>query len=156
MICLDLTLLVHRARRLADDRQGGAAVEFALVAPVLLLIAAGAIDGARLITRGMQANAAAQAGADYVQRHGWNEAGVRSAVTAANGVTTTLDPAPRQFLGCVVGGAVVETTAVTCAGGRGSGKYILISARANFAPLMPWPGFVVPQSLRGQAMVRTP
>jgi Flp pilus assembly protein TadG len=153
---VELNLLMGFARRLSADRRGGAAVEFALVAPVLLLITAGAVDGARLITQGMQVNAAAQAGADYVQRHGWNEAGVRSAVATATGLASTLDPAPRQFLGCVVNGAVAETAGTTCASGRAAGRYVLISTRRAFSPLMPWPQMVVPQSLRGQATVRTP
>lgn len=137
-----------------SDRRGAAAVEFALLAPALLLMLAGVIDVGRLISQSMQVKAAAQAGADYAQRRGWDEAAVRSAVVSATPLAVTVDPAPRLLTACISGGAIVETTASTCGAGEPAGRYAAIGARAAFTPIMPWPGLVTPPSLDGQALVR--
>jgi Flp pilus assembly protein TadG len=55
---------MSKLRRWLMDREGAAAVEAALVMPLLLLLMAGLIDGSRAIVQSMQVSAAAQAGAD--------------------------------------------------------------------------------------------
>src|SRR4051812_25655166 len=82
------------AARLVHDRRGAAAVEFALVAPILLLLLAGLLDGSRFIRQSMRVSAAAQAGADWAQRNGWNLDGINRAVTSATLTPAAATPAP--------------------------------------------------------------
>lgn len=147
--------LLAAGRRLARDTRGVAAVEFALLAPVLLLLMAGLVDGSRLILGEMQINAAAQAGADYALRNGWDPGQIAAAVTtagpAATSPTVTLSP------GCVVGGTITPVAAgAACASGGAAGRYVTVAASAPFKPVAPWPGLKSPQSLSAQAMVRIP
>lgn len=142
-------------RRLIESRDGSTAVEFALLAPMLLLLLAGLIDVSRLISQTMQVRAAAQAGADWAQRYGWNAAGVQSAVASATALSSVVaTPAPTQVRACVSGGQLVETTASECAAGVPSGEFVKVAAQAPFQGILPWPGIVLPETLAASAMVR--
>jgi Flp pilus assembly protein TadG len=145
------------AVRLGGDRRGAAAVEFALIAPVLLLIMAGLVDGSRFIVQTMQVNAAAQAGADFAQRNGWNPTGIQTAVTGATPLTITASPAPAQATGCVVSGAIVAPTGGACpAGGGPPGDFVTVSAQKPFTSLLNWPGLTAKPTISAQAVVRIP
>jgi len=144
----------HLATGLGADRRGVAAVEFALIAPVLLLLVAGLIDGSRLIVQTMQVKAAAQAGADYARRNGWDAAGIAGAVTSATSITVSPTPAPAQTTACVSGMTIAPAGGATCAGGGTPGGFITVSAQAPFAPIMPWPGLSQPTTVAAQAVVR--
>ena len=139
---------------LGADQRGVAAVEFALVAPVLLLLVAGLIDGSRLIVQTMQVKAAAQAGADYARKNGWNAAGISNAVTSATSITVSATPAPAQATACVSGMTIAAAGGGTCAAGGAPGAFITVSAQAPFAPIMPWPGLSQPTTVAAQAVVR--
>jgi Flp pilus assembly protein TadG len=149
-----MTLFRRPAHHLGRDRRGAAAVEFALLAPVLLLIMAGLTDGSQLIVTHMQVNSAAQAGADFALRQGWNAAGIQAAVTAAAPVGATGTPVLAQA--CVVAGAIVTTAAGKCADGGDVGRFVTVTAQAPFTPLMSWPGIAMPKTINGQATVRIP
>jgi hypothetical protein len=113
-------------------------------------------DGARLIAQSMRVNAAAQAGAEFAQKYGWDEAGVRAASASAtpSGAAPTITA--RQALGCVVQGALAETTAAKCADGHPSGRYAVVGAQAPFKPLTPLAGLALPQAVSATARVRIP
>lgn len=138
---------------LAADRRGVAAVEFALIAPVLCLLVAGLIDGSRLIVQTMQVKAAAQAGADYARKNGWDAAGISNAVTSATSIAVTASPAPVQAADCV-SGMTIAPGGPTCAGGGTPGNFITVAAQAPFAPIMPWPGLSQPATVSARAIVR--
>jgi Flp pilus assembly protein TadG len=73
-----------RLARLAGDRRGIAAVEFALVAPVFCLLFAAAVDfGGVLFTR-FKLNAAVAAGANYAQVNSANVSAAGGAALATN------------------------------------------------------------------------
>jgi Flp pilus assembly protein TadG len=146
--------LRRRARDLGHDGRGATAVEFALILPILLLLAAGVIDIGRLISLDMQVKAAAQAGVDSAQRRGWSAPSVTAAVTGAGALPVTADPAPRLATACLGAGAIQETASASCAGGGKPGSYAIVDAQAPFRPLMPWPGVPTPTVLKAEAMVR--
>jgi Flp pilus assembly protein TadG len=139
---------------LGADRRGVAAVEFALIAPVLCLLVAGLIDGSRLIVQTMQVKAAAQAGADYARKNGWDAAAISNAVTSATSITVNASPAPAQTTACVSGMVIAPTAGATCAAGGTPGKFITVAAQAPFASIMPWPGLSQPTTVAAQSVVR--
>lgn len=142
-------------RRLMASRDGSTAVEFALLAPMLLLLLAGVVDVSRLISQTMQVRAAAQAGADWAQRNGWDAAGVTTAVASATTLpSVAAAPAPSLVRACVSGGQITATSATTCASGAPVGEFVSVGARAPFRGLVPWPGLVLPDTLSATAMVR--
>jgi Flp pilus assembly protein TadG len=147
--------LWRAADDLGRDRRGAAAVEFALIAPVLLLTMAGLVDGSRLIATTMQVNSAAQAGADFALRRGWDAPGIQAAVASATPAGAVAS-VPTLAQACVVSGAIVTTAAATCAGGGAAGRFVTVAAQAAFKPIMKWPGITLPSTISAQAVVRIP
>lgn len=147
--------MTSTARRLIESRDGSAAVEFALLLPMLLLLLAGLIDVSRLISQTMQVRAAAQAGADWAQRNGWDQAKIAAAVASA---TTLKDvsatPSPKVDRACVVGGVITATPTGLCAGNVAPGQFATVAAQAPFRSLLPGVGVLLPQSLSATATVR--
>lgn len=135
---------------------GTAAIEFGLVAPLLLLLLLGGVELGSGIFQGMQVQAAAEAGGLYVAQHGWNAAAISAAVTNAtqtSGIAAT--PAPSQFCGCpAVGGITVVACSLTCTGGNAAGTYVRIDATVPRNTILTLPGLVLPANLTGLAIVR--
>ena len=141
-------------RHILTDREGAAAVEAALVMPMLLLLLCGLVDGSRVVVQAMQVHSAAQAGAEYARQKGWNPAAIQQAVTQASSLAVSANPAPQTFRGCATATGVQQTNAATCPGGGRPGDFVRVYARANYTALMPWPGVPLPATLRGDALVR--
>lgn len=142
-------------RQLTESRDGSAGVEFALLAPILLLLFAGLVDISRLISQTMQVRAAAQAGADWAQRNGWNAAGVQAAVVNATRLpSVAATPAPTLIRACVAAGQITPTTGGACTAGGAPGEFVSVGATAPFKGVLPWPGVVLPDRLAASAMVR--
>jgi Flp pilus assembly protein TadG len=148
---------IHRnAVALARSRDGAAAVEFALLAPLLALMLAGLIDVSRLVEATLQVRAAAQAGAAYARAHGWDATAIAAAVTAATPLAASATPAPQTTTACVAGGAIIATAGTTCASGAKPGQFITVSASAPFKALVPGPHrLALPAQVTAQAVVRT-
>jgi Flp pilus assembly protein TadG len=145
-----------RLERLRADQRGAAAVEFAMLLPVLLLMLAGLIDVTRLISHTMQVKAAAQAGADFAQVRGWKPTEIAAAVTGATQLAVSATPAPTMAAACVSGQSIVATAAATCSAGGPPGRFVTVAAQAAFRPLIPWPKILMPGAIKAQAMVRIP
>jgi len=135
------------------------AVEFALAVPVLILMLAGTVDLGMFAYRQMQVDDAVQAGVRYAAINGWDEEKVTAAVAAATSWSAVqATPAPQRICGCISGTSITETS---CAAGTrcglngpSPGGYVVVQARAEFAPLMPWHGMILPSVLTAQATVR--
>jgi Flp pilus assembly protein TadG len=144
-------------RRLLREEGGAAAVELALVAPMLAILAAGVIELSRLAITTMQVRAAAQAGADYAARRGWDPQGVAGAVSGATSIGAAAMPQPSLVSACASNGEIVATTASRCAAGDPPGRFVMVSATAPFASLFPGIGeIVLPRAVSAQATVRIP
>ena len=142
-------------RRLARAEEGAAAVEFAFVLPMFLLLMAGLLDGARLINASLQVRAAAQAGATWAQLNGWDAAGISGAITAATplSVVATVPAAPTA--GCIKGPQIAPPDPGNkCPGQQPVGSFVAVGASAAFEPLMPWPKMVWPSTVAAHATVR--
>jgi hypothetical protein len=101
----------------------------------------------------MQVRAAAQAGADFALRHGWDAGGIAGAVTAATALPVTATPAPSEAAGCVVEAQVATSG---CPNGPTAGTFVTVSAQNSFSPLLAWPGLPAASTISAQAEVRIP
>lgn len=95
--------------------RGVAAAEFALVAPVLILLVLGTFDVATMVQTSIRLERAARAGAQYAVANSSDMAAVQAQVIAAWPELTTAN-VPLPVLACECAGTVVACTQ-TCPGG---------------------------------------
>jgi len=146
---------VSRLIGLWRAQEGAAVAEFAMLLPVFLLLISGLYDGARLIYGALKVRAAAQAGASWARKNGWDLQGVTDAVAAATSTAVSATPAPQLAVGCLRGQAIVGPDPHgRCPGGQPAGGYVLVTAQAPFRPQAPWPAAFWPAVIRAQATVR--
>ncbi|MBR0712822.1 TadE/TadG family type IV pilus assembly protein [Bradyrhizobium liaoningense] len=128
------SLLRRPLGRAVTDCRGAAAVEFAIFVPLLTLAVISVTDIGLAVLRKMQVEDAAQAGAQYAIRNGFDSAAITSAVTSATSSTAiSASPAPAKFCGCATGSSITTATCgTTCTGGTTAGTYVKVSAQANY------------------------
>jgi Flp pilus assembly protein TadG len=152
----------HFFSRTADDgrwvggQRGSAAVEAALILPVLLLLMTGIFELGFAAYESMQVQSAADAGAQYAARNAWDAAKISAAVTgatAASGIVAT--PPPSQFCACPTGGTLATVACANlCPNGTTPSRYALVSARMTHSTIMSYPGLPEPLVLAAQSIVR--
>jgi len=130
--------LRHFFARVAGDQSGVAAVELGLLAPVLTLMMVSVIDIGLGIYRKMQVEDAAQVGAQYAMRNGFDANAISNAVISATSFSSiTASPAPVQFCGCATGSGISTVSCgTTCPGGAVAGTYTMVSAQAKYSALL--------------------
>src|ERR1700732_1420238 len=139
---------------------GVAAIELAMVSPLVVTGVLGAGELGISIFRQTQVSFAAQAGADFALAHGFNAAKVANAIVNATTYTAiSATPAPSQFCGCpsatgvtVASGA--PTCSAVCSGGSTAGTYVTASSQAQFSPIIPNPWQTSTVTLAAQATMR--
>lgn len=135
---------------------GTAAIEFGLMAPFLVLLAVATVEIGSGVYQGMQAQNAAEAGAVYASKYGFDAAGITSTVvnaTEAAGLAAT--PAPLLFCGCPLASGVATLSCTSnCSDGSAPGQYLRISAQITHNPLISFAGLVTPVTITGEAVVR--
>jgi Flp pilus assembly protein TadG len=149
-----------RLRRIAQANQGLAAVEFALLTPVLITLLVGLLDFGLAFQRQLNVNAAAQAGASYAVINGFDATGISTIVTNAGGGIQA-SPAPTQVCACPSPTSGIITSSPTvppctgkCPDGSTAGVYVSSNALLSYSTLLPWPGITNPLSLSSTEMVR--
>jgi Flp pilus assembly protein TadG len=137
-------------------RSGTAALEFAFGAPLLVILLVGVVELGFSIYQAMQVQSAADAGAVYVAKHGWNSAAISAAVTGATAASgLTASPAPTQFCGCPsASGIAVATCGSLCASGAVAGGYVQINATLSHQTILSYPGITPPATFSAQTVVR--
>jgi Flp pilus assembly protein TadG len=144
-----------RLAALLAARDGSAAMEFSLAAPVLAIIFVPMIDIGMAVYQQMQVQDAAQAGAQYAMAHGWNSSSIQSAVTSATALSVSASPAPSKSCGCPDGSSVsAASCGSTCSDGQPAGSYVTVSAQATYTPLLPYPSMGSSVTLSAQATAR--
>lgn len=130
--------LTSNVRTAIRDRRGVAAIEFAIMVPILSLMVVSVTDIGLAVYRKMQVEDAAQAGAQYAILHGFDTNGISSAVTSAtNSTAMTASPGPVQFYGCPTStGVSVVSAGTVCTGGAQAGTYATVSAQATYNTLI--------------------
>jgi Flp pilus assembly protein TadG len=112
--------------------RGIAATEFALVAPVLLLLLLGTFDAANLVQTTIQLERATRAGAQLAAADSSNLSAIRQQVIAA-WPELTLEDVPLPVHACECTGVVVACGG-TCAGGLV--QTITVTAQRSLSPFL--------------------
>lgn len=134
---------------------GSVAAEFALMAPILVLIATGVADFGMLATKTTGLAATARIGAEYARTYPDDTGGIKHVMqTATNRMPTLIFPAsfPRS---CECDDETPIACSESCAtvGLPGPNRvFIRITANQPFTPLVPWPG--IPAMLTATSEVR--
>ena len=143
-------------RAILPDIRGNAAVEFALVAPMLAAALVAMIDLGIGFYEKMEVENAAQAGAEYAIARGWNATSVANAVTASGTLAAiSATPAPTQSCGCASGTTVAAASCGSvCPSGAAAGTYVTVNAQAQYKTILSYPGLKSPMTLSAQSIVR--
>ena len=131
--------------------RGLAAIEFAGIAMMLVMMAVGTADVGVGFFRKMQVQNAAQAGASYAMAHEFNAASVTRIVSAVQAATNfsgvEAAPLPYLFDGCPSTTGVISADASSkCPDGTASGAYVRISARGVYRTIVPLAAIGMPVS----------
>jgi Flp pilus assembly protein TadG len=139
-----------------DDIRGVVAIEFAIVALILVVMMICTVDLGMGFYRKMQVQNAAQAGAQYAAMQGFTETSISGAVRAATSFAgISASPLPKQFCGCPANTGVTSIVcSSTCSGGSAPGTYVSVSAQGTYTTILSYP--LIPNSftLSSQSTVR--
>jgi Flp pilus assembly protein TadG len=130
-------------------------LEFALVAPVVLLLLVGAVEIGRLAYLGMLVKNAARAGVQYGAQNlatAADDSGMQNAALNDGQNITGLTAVASHFCTCADG------SSSSCAAGDCSASHRLVYVQVNttgqFQPLIRCPGLPSSYTLNGQAVMR--
>ncbi|MBV8520772.1 MAG: pilus assembly protein [Acetobacteraceae bacterium] len=135
-----------------NDSRGIAALEFALIAPVLSVILVGTADLGMACWEKVAVNNAAWAGAAYAAIHGSsNTSGISNAVSQATGLTSIQASLPlTTFTGCPTLSGVISPPTGNCT----ANTYMWITASTQYTLMLPYPGFSNPMTITSKVLVR--
>jgi hypothetical protein len=125
------------------DRLGSAAIEFALTAPVVILIVTGIVDFGALMTQFVALTATTRIGAEYARLHPTDIAGIENTMQNSITFVPSLSFPSRFPLSCECNDATSISCTQSCAAAGRPGPnrvFITISANQAFSPRLPWPG----------------
>jgi Flp pilus assembly protein TadG len=139
-----------------NSTRGASAIEFAIIAPVLIVAAVCTIDVGMGFYRNLQVQSAAHIGGQYAALHGYDATNISTAITNATSYSgISASPAPAQFCGCATTtGITVAGCGTQCPGGVVAGSYVTASAQSTYTTILPYP--IMPNSfaLSAQSTVR--
>jgi Flp pilus assembly protein TadG len=142
--------------RAASDTSGVAAIEFGIIVPILMLMVVAVADLGMGFYRKMQLEDAAQAGAEWAIKNGFDANAISNAVTSATSAPAiSASPAPVQFCGCASGLRIgTVTCGTTCSGGVQAGTYTTVSATMTYNTILPYGFFPSTNNFSSQSTVR--
>jgi Flp pilus assembly protein TadG len=134
---------------------GSVAAEFALVAPLLVLIATGIVDFGMLATRSAVLVATTRIGAEYAMSHPADALGIQNSMRNAMDFIPALSFPPSFTCTSECNDGTTIACSESCAANGRPGPnrlFVRISASQAFTPLVPWPG--IPTSLTAATELR--
>jgi len=159
-----MTRAISILRGFAADPGGLAAIELAIIAPIVVLSILCVADLGRYALARTWVTYAASAGAEYAAAHAsstFSATAISSAATSAAGVSgISVSPAPSQYYGCATAtGVTASTQGASCPSststGATAGQYVAVTATMPFAALFSAAGIAYPSTLASTAVVRT-
>jgi Flp pilus assembly protein TadG len=140
------------------NSRGTAAVEFALVAPILILMLVGILDFGTAYWEKTAVDDAAWAGAVYAAVNGYsgNSSGISGAMTSASGLTSITASVGSAFYGCPTstGITTASSSSTSCSSGGSARTYLPVTASAQYKLLLSYPGFPSTLTLTSTATAR--
>jgi Flp pilus assembly protein TadG len=135
--------------------RGSVAAEFAVAAPIILLIIAAAADFGSLIKQSAALTGATRIGAEYARFHSADLTGIKDAMQTSMSFNPPLSfPASfPQSCECDDGTATACSQSCATVGRPGPNRvFMRITANQAVAPLVSWPG--LPRSLSSTTEIR--
>ncbi len=146
----------RRILRRDDLSQGAVAVEFALIAPVLITLLAGVADFGFAMYERMGISNGARAGAQFAivsTNNAGNANGILQAVV--NGTQKTAAQVNvASAMTCECNGAVVDCVTGVCAGDLPPEIYVTVNVTYQHPLIFPWPGVSNPVPMTGFSRLR--
>lgn len=141
-----------------SSARGIAAVELALLLPLLLIALAGILEIGMAVLESIQVEAAVEAGALHAARNGTtNLPAIRAAAAGATGFVGIVADDPVLFCGCPsasgIAGQGTDCT-TTCPGGALPGRYLRLTASVPHAGLLPLLDLGLPAAFSALAVIR--
>jgi hypothetical protein len=137
------------------DRRGIAAIEFAIIAPMLVVMFICLTDLGLGIYANMQVDSAAQFGAQYALINGFDPDSITSAVKSSAEISD-LNVVPATFCGCPGANGVNPSLAcgLKCGDGSAAGSFVRVSVTHAYTTIIPYPGLPASFALASQSTVR--
>ncbi len=138
------------------DRSGVAAVEMALLTPLLALLLTGGWDFSRALYEQHRLAAAARAGIQYaiISPNNWTDStNIIAAVRTDAGDTTNSLTVSTGECTCPNGTTKCSTSS-TCTGSSIAGTYVQVSVSESMATLVNYPFITTPLPIASKAIVR--
>lgn len=124
---------MFKFKRLKQDIRGAAAVEFALIIPVLSIVLLGVIDYGMVALEKMEMMSATRAGAQLAIADYSDTDAIKDIVVASTNLSiSTSDVTTTQFCECA---GVTTDCSDTCSGSVVKEYYMTVSATEQFTPL---------------------
>lgn len=139
--------------RTIRSSQGVAALEFAIVAPVLAILIVSSVELGLAIRDQLRVQAASAAGAFYAMTNGFDAPGISAAVlSGAAGTGLSASPPPTLFCGCPQAtGIAAAACGATCADGLAARQYVQVNASIPRATIF---NLDLPTTLTAQSIGR--
>jgi Flp pilus assembly protein TadG len=144
-------------RRVGRQDRGAAAVEMAIVCPILIAVLAGVVDFGLMLYQQTVVVTAADAGALYATVNGYNQANIENAVrNSYDNVSfsaVSASPVPSEFCGCPLSSSpwinklCTSSCTLPCAttyptscgsGSLPASTYVTVNAQSTYKPIIPW------------------
>lgn len=146
--------MLKQMRFLGDS--GVAALEFALIAPMLAFLMTGGFDFGRAIYEQHRLSSAARAGVQYAIQSSttWtNSSSIIAAARADAGDASNSLTVTAGECTCPTGTSRCAATSA-CTGSTLAGTYVKVAVSESYTTLLHYPFVSSPLSLSGQAMIR--
>jgi Flp pilus assembly protein TadG len=146
----------EKAERNKRNRTGTATIELALLLPLLLLIALGAVDFGRVFYMGVEVANAARAGVQYGAQdlgHSTDYTGMQTAALNDGKDIPGMSATASRWCQCA-GGTPTSCAASYCGAASVPAVYVQVNTSATFNTLMKYPGVPSTVTLNKQAIMR--
>jgi len=144
--------MAGRISRILQDKSGIAAVEFAMVLPILCFVCLGIADGWSYITSYLQMRAGVKTAANLVMAGATNDTGTQA--VALSSWNNKPDDAAVVLVRSYLCGTTVVTETTICGGTKLPNVFVQISATGTWVPPFNFGVFPDPRVMTHQEVIR--